>query len=121
MSYAADPDCLFCKLVRGEVPADVVHATDATFAFRDVQPQAPTHVLVVPRRHVPDVASLVAEAPQEAVALFAAAAEVARQEGLAAADGGYRMVANTGPAAQQSVFHAHVHVLGGRPMTWPPG
>ncbi|MEO7070579.1 MAG: HIT domain-containing protein, partial [Nostocoides sp.] len=98
MSFAADPDCLFCKLIAGDIPADVVHETGATFAFRDVQPQAPTHVLVIPRRHVPDIASLVAAAPTEVEALFAAAAAVAEQEGLTGADAGYRMVANTGPA-----------------------
>lgn len=121
MSYATDPNCLFCKLVAGDIPADVVHETDSTFAFRDLQPQAPTHVLVIPRRHVPDVATLVAEAPEEVVSLVATAAAVAEQEGLAGPDAGYRMVANTGPAAHQTVFHAHVHVLGGRSMAWPPG
>ena len=114
-----DPDCLFCKIVAGEVPATVVHETDTTLAFRDVDPQAPTHVLVVPRRHVPDVATLAQEAPEEVAQVVDAAAAVARAEGVS--DGGYRTVFNTGRDAQQSVFHAHVHVLGGRAMTWPPG
>ena len=118
MSATPDPDCLFCKIVAGEIPAAIVHESEHAVGFRDVSPQAPTHVLVVPRRHVPDVASLVAEAPQEVAPLFGAAAAVAESEGL---DEGYRMVANTGPGAQQTVFHAHVHVLGGRPLTWPPG
>lgn len=114
-----DADCLFCKIVAGEIPATVVREDDATFAFRDLEPQAPTHVLVIPRHHTPDVGSLAREAPEDAVALLDAVRAVAEQEGLAA--GGYRSVFNTGAGAQQSVFHAHIHVLGGRSMTWPPG
>jgi histidine triad (HIT) family protein len=110
--------CLFCKMVAGEVPVTVVHETPNTLTFRDIDPQAPTHVLVVPKRHVPDVAALTDEAPEELAELMRAVGEVARMEGL---DDGYRSVFNTGAAAQQSVFHAHVHVLGGRRMTWPPG
>ena len=97
----------------------MVHETDTTVAFRDLDPQAPTHVLVVPRRHVPDVAALAQEAPEEVAQVVDSVAAVARAEGVA--DGGYRTVFNTGREAQQSVFHAHVHVLGGRAMTWPPG
>jgi histidine triad (HIT) family protein len=111
-------DCLFCSIVAGDIPADVVHETGTTLAFRDIEPQAPTHVLVVPRRHEPDAASLAAKAPTELVDLVEAAASVAEQEGLG---DGYRLVFNTGPAAHQTVFHAHLHVLGGRPMGWPPG
>jgi len=111
-------DCLFCRIVAGEIPADVVHQTSTTLAFRDVEPQAPTHVLVVPREHRPDAATLAEEDPDVAVDLIRAAAAVAQQEGLAA---GYRLVFNTGAAAHQTVFHAHLHVLGGRSMTWPPG
>jgi histidine triad (HIT) family protein len=114
-----EPDCLFCKIVAGEIPATAVREDEATFAFRDLEPQAPTHVLVVPRHHVPEVGALAQEAPQDAVALLRAVAAVAAQEGIA--DSGYRTVFNTGADAQQSVFHAHVHVLGGRRMTWPPG
>ena len=114
----ADPDCLFCRIVTGDVPADIVHETDTTVAFRDLQPQAPTHVLVIPRTHQPDAASLAAAEPAVVADLFATAAVVAEQDGL---DDGYRLVLNTGPAAHQTVFHAHLHVLGGRPMTWPPG
>jgi len=114
-----DPDCLFCKIVAGEIPATLVHETDTTVAFRDLDPQAPSHVLVVPRRHVPDVAALAQEAPEEVAQVVDAVAAVARAEGVA--EGGYRAVFNTGREAQQSVFHAHVHVLGGRAMTWPPG
>ena len=115
---ANDADCLFCKVVSGGIAADIVHETETTVAFRDIAPQAPTHVLVVPRRHEPDAAALAQAAPTELVDVLAAAAAVAAQEGL---DDGYRMVFNTGPAAHQTVFHAHVHVLGGRAMTWPPG
>jgi histidine triad (HIT) family protein len=111
-------DCLFCSIVAGDVPADVVHEGATTVAFRDIDPQAPTHVLVIPRRHEPDAASLAAAAPDELVDLVTAAAAVAEQEGLG---DGYRLVLNTGPAAHQTVFHAHLHVLGGRSLGWPPG
>lgn len=111
-------DCLFCRIVAGDIPADVVHETATTLAFRDVEPQAPTHVLVVPRSHQPDAAALGATEPGTLVDLVAAAHAVADQEGL---DDGYRLVFNTGPAAHQTVFHAHLHVLGGRTMGWPPG
>lgn len=118
MTEQRDPDCLFCKIVAGEVPADVVHETETTLAFRDIEPQAPTHVLVVPRHHHPDVGALTAAEPDVAVDLLYAVAAVARQEGLGE---GYRLVFNTGAGANQLVFHAHAHVLGGRRMTWPPG
>ena len=114
----SDPDCLFCKIVAGEIPGDVVHETETTLAFRDVEPQAPTHVLVVPRSHQPNAAALAANEPEVAVDLLRAAAAVAEQEGL---DAGYRLVFNTGAQAHQSVFHVHAHVLGGRQMGWPPG
>jgi histidine triad (HIT) family protein len=110
--------CLFCGIVAGDVPADVVHESATTLAFRDVDPQAPTHVLVVPRTHHPDAASLAAAEPAVLVDLVAAARAVAEQDGL---EDGYRLVFNTGPAANQTVFHAHLHVLGGRSMGWPPG
>jgi histidine triad (HIT) family protein len=115
---ATDADCLFCKIVAGDIPSDVVHETGTTFAFRDVEPQAPTHVLVVPRNHLPNAAAVAAEEPGVMVDLVNAAKSVADQEGL---DEGYRLVFNTGRAAHQSVFHAHLHVLGGRQMGWPPG
>ena len=111
-------ECLFCKFVSGEIETDVVHETDTTLAFRDISPQAPTHVLVIPKVHQPTVAALGAAEPSVLVDLVAAAAAVAAQEGLA---NGYRLVLNTGPDAQQSVFHVHAHVIGGRPMGWPPG
>ena len=113
-----DPDCIFCNIAAGEIPADVVHETDDVVAFRDLQPQAPTHVLVIPREHYADAAALAAGAPDTVARLVAAAAEVAEADGL---DGHYRLVFNTGAGAGQSVFHTHLHVLGGRSMTWPPG
>lgn len=112
------PDCLFCRIVAGEVPATVVHETERTVAFRDVTPQAPTHVLVVPREHHVDLAAVSDADPALLGEVLATAVAVARQEGL---DGGYRLVANTGPDAGQSVHHLHVHVLGGRALGWPPG
>ncbi|HJR37120.1 MAG TPA: histidine triad nucleotide-binding protein [Nocardioidaceae bacterium] len=115
---ATDPDCLFCKIVGGEIPADVVHETETTLAFRDIEPQAPTHVLVIPRNHLPNAAELAAKEPDVAVDLLNAAAAVAEQEGL---DDGYRLLFNTGRSANQLVFHVHLHVLGGRQMGWPPG
>jgi histidine triad (HIT) family protein len=113
-----DKDCLFCTIVAGDIPADVVHESATTLAFRDLQPQAPTHVLVIPRSHYPDAASLAEGEPATSAHLFDAAREIADQEGLGK---GYRLVFNTGPAAHQTVFHAHMHLLGGRTMTWPPG
>ena len=110
-------DCLFCKVVSGEVPADVVHEGDAVVAFRDINPRAPTHVLVVPRAHYPDVAALAAADP----AVLAELVLVARQVATAEGHDDYRLVFNTGAAAGQSVFHVHGHVLAGRPMHWPPG
>ena len=117
-------DCLFCRMVAGEIPADVVHETDRTFAFRDINPQAPTHVLVIPKDHHATAGLLVGADPGLLGEVVAAAHAVAVQEGLATADGaepGYRLVANTGPAAGQSVHHVHLHVLGGRDLAWPPG
>lgn len=113
-----DADCLFCKIVAGQVPADVVYESELSLAFRDINPQAPTHLLVIPRLHVPDVGSLAATDAAATVDLFRSVAAVAAQEGV---EHGYRGVFNTGAPAQQTVFHAHVHVIGGRSLTWPPG
>ena len=113
-----DADCLFCSIVAGSVPADVVHESPTCLAFRDITPQAPIHVLVVPRSHHRDAAALAAAEPTVLADLVAAAAVVAEQEGIGE---GYRLVLNTGASAGQSVFHVHLHVLGGRPMGWPPG
>lgn len=115
---AGDSDCIFCRIVAGEIPADVVVATERSVAFRDLDPQAPTHVLVVPRLHQTNAADLAAADAESLADLVRVAGQVAADEGLA---GDYRLVFNTGPGAGQSVFHAHLHVLGGRAMTWPPG
>ncbi|GAA2076415.1 histidine triad nucleotide-binding protein [Aeromicrobium halocynthiae] len=109
-------DCLFCKILDGEVPSDEVASNDHAYAFRDVSPQAPTHVLVIPRRHEPDVGSLVEADPDAAVAVLGLAKQVADEVG-----GSYRLVFNTGADAHQSVFHCHAHVLAGRSLGWPPG
>ena len=109
--------CLFCRMLAGEVPMDVVRETGLSVAFRDINPQAPTHVLVIPRRHVENLGAL-AEYPAELADVVALGSSVAEEEGL---DPGYRMVANSGELAGQTVFHAHLHVLGGRRMAWPPG
>lgn len=112
-------DCLFCKIIAGAIPAQIVYQDDQVTAFRDIQPRAPVHVLLAPNRHLASLAE--AEAGDVALlgALLRGAAVVARQEGVAA--GGYRVVVNTGPDAGQSVAHLHLHLLGGRALAWPPG
>jgi histidine triad (HIT) family protein len=114
-----DPDCLFCKIVSGQMQATVVRETERTLSFRDLNPQAPTHVLVVPKDHYPDAYALATGDGSLAAELFEQAHEVAAADGIS--DSGYRLVFNTGPDAAQTVFHVHCHVLGGRVMTWPPG
>ncbi|MGW5875672.1 histidine triad nucleotide-binding protein [Nocardiopsis terrae] len=114
-----DPDCLFCKIVKGEVPAEIVREGERTVAFRDINPQAPTHVLVIPREHHADAATAAAADTGLLDALVREAHEVARTEGVV--DSGYRLVFNTGTGAGQTVFHLHGHVLGGRGLNWPPG
>ncbi|MFT4188107.1 MAG: histidine triad nucleotide-binding protein [Aeromicrobium sp.] len=110
-------DCLFCSIVAGDIPAEVVSETEHTIAFRDIAPQAPTHVLVIPRRHEPDVASLAEADPEATVDLIRHTKKVADEQGT----GSYRLVFNTGADAFQTVFHCHGHVLSGRQLTWPPG
>ena len=109
-------DCIFCRIGRGEIPATIVAENDAAVAFRDLDPKAPVHVLVIPREHVKSLAE--AADPALLGEVMALAAEVARLEGLS---GGYRVVLNSGPDAGQTVHHLHAHVLGGRKMAWPPG
>jgi len=116
-------DCLFCRMVAGEIPADVVHETVRVLAFRDINPQAPTHVLVIPKDHRRNLAALAAADAELLGEVAQTAGAVAAQEGLVSDGGtapGYRVVTNTGPDAGQSVDHVHLHVLGGRPMGWPP-
>ena len=112
-----DPHCIFCRIVDGELDADVVTRTDRVLAFRDLDPKAPTHVLVIPLDHHVDVGSLAAADGETLVDLVRVGHQVAADEG----DGEYRLVFNTGRAAGQSVFHVHGHVLAGRDLTWPPG
>jgi histidine triad (HIT) family protein len=114
-----DPDCIFCKIVGGQIPATIVLRSDQATAFRDMNPQMPTHVLVVPNEHIADTEALAPEHDAIVGALIRTARDVARQEGLSAR--GYRLVFNTGRDASNTVPHLHVHVLGGRPMAWPPG
>ena len=112
-------DCLFCRIVAGDVPSEQVDSTEHTYAFRDIDPGAPTHVLVVPRRHIPDAAALGAGDGDVLAELVAAANRVAAAEGVDAS--GYRLVFNVGEDASNSVPHLHLHVLGGRRLGWPPG
>jgi histidine triad (HIT) family protein len=112
-------DCLFCKIVAKEIPADVVLETYRALAFRDINPQAPTHVLVVSKAHHENAAALAEADDGLADDLLKACHAVAKQEGVA--ESGYRIVFNTGAGAGQTVFHVHAHVLGGRSLTWPPG
>ncbi|HET7027217.1 MAG TPA: histidine triad nucleotide-binding protein [Candidatus Limnocylindrales bacterium] len=111
--------CLFCQIARGEIPATIVHEDDHVLAFRDVNPQAPTHVLVIPREHLSSAADLASEHAELLAAMFDVANGVAVADGVA--ETGYRLVVNVGRDAGQSVDHLHLHVLGGRRLAWPPG
>jgi histidine triad (HIT) family protein len=112
-------DCLFCRIIDGEIPSDVIYESDTALAFRDINPQAPTHVLVIPRKHVSTINDIGEDDQPLVGSLFTAAKEIAATEGLA--DDGYRVVMNCGEGAGQSVFHIHLHLLGGRSLGWPPG
>lgn len=111
------PDCLFCRIISGEIPADIVFRNESVVAFNDIDPQAPTHVLIVPTVHVETAGDLARMSPTITAAMFTAAVEIASERGIT----GYRTVFNTGVEAGQSVFHAHLHLLGGRALAWPPG
>ena len=111
------PDCLFCRIVAGEIPAKLVAETAECVAFRDIDPKAPVHILVIPRRHVSSLDA--ADDPLLLGQVATLAARIARDEGVA--ESGYRTVINTGADAGQSVAHLHMHMLGGRKLTWPPG
>ena len=115
----SDPDCLFCRIAAGEVPAKLVHDADQIIAFHDINPRAPTHILVIPRDHIASAAELTEDHAPMLGRLFATAARIAREAGVAEA--GYRLVSNVGRGAGQSVDHLHFHLLGGRPFSWPPG
>jgi histidine triad (HIT) family protein len=112
-------DCLFCKIVAGEIPASVVYRDDEAVAFDDINPQAPHHVLVIPTKHVASLNEVTSEDEAVLGHLFKVAARIASERGIAW--DGFRTVVNTGLRAGQSVFHVHVHMLGGRDLTWPPG
>ena len=113
------PDCLFCRIVRGEIPAAKVYEDDLVLAFRDIAPRSPTHILVIPKQHIASVADLTEEDAPLLGRLFAATARIARDEGIA--DAGYRLVSNVGRWGGQTVDHLHIHLMGGRAFAWPPG
>lgn len=115
----ANEDCLFCRILSGDIPADIIYESDTAIAFRDINPKAPTHVLIIPRRHISTINDI-GEDDQEVVgSLYLAAKAIAAEEGFA--DEGYRAVMNCNAGAGQTVFHIHLHLLGGRQLTWPPG
>ncbi len=113
------PECIFCRISAGEVPARKIYEDDLFIAFEDIHPQAPVHILLIPRKHIPSLAEAPASEARLLGELLLRAREIAREKGLD--EDGYRLVVNTGEGAGQSVFHIHVHILGGRPMGWPPG
>ena len=112
-------DCLFCKILAGDIPADIVYESDTAIAFRDINPKAPTHVLIIPRKHIATINDVVSEDHEIIGSLYSAARDIAAEAGHA--DDGYRVVMNCNAAAGQTVFHVHLHMLGGRTLDWPPG
>lgn len=112
-------DCLFCKIVDGDIPADIVFESESALAFRDINPKAPSHVLIIPRRHISTINDIEPDDESLVGSLFSAARRIAADEGLD--EDGYRVVMNCNEAAGQSVFHIHLHLLGGRTLKWPPG
>jgi histidine triad (HIT) family protein len=118
LSSSTSPDCLFCKIVGNVIPANRVYEDELCIGFPDISPQAPTHLLIIPKRHIPSQAKCLAEDTALLGHLMAAASEIARTEDL---DRGYRIVVNTGDDGGQTVNHLHLHLLGGRHMKWPPG
>jgi histidine triad (HIT) family protein len=111
-------NCLFCKIVAGQIPSDVVYQDEDVFAFNDINPQAPQHILFIPKRHITSMTDLTPEDGAILANIYIAASKVARKYNL---ERGYRFLTNVGPDAGQSVFHLHFHLLGGRPLGWPPG
>ena len=112
-------DCIFCKIISGDIPGDILFQNDDVLAFRDLNPQAPTHFLVIPKKHISTLNDLEADDAELVGKMYLAAKKIATDEGIAEA--GYRTVMNCNAQAGQTVFHIHLHVLGGRPMSWPPG
>lgn len=111
-------DCLFCRIISGEIPSKKVYEDEHTYAFEDINPQAPSHVLVIPKKHIRGLKEATPEDAELIGRCHLVAASIARQRNI---EDGYRTVLNVGPRAGQSVFHLHVHVIGGRPLHWPPG
>ena len=111
-------DCLFCKIVAGQIPSDIVYQDDDVLAFNDINPQAPRHILFIPKRHIASMTDLTGEDGPLLAQIYVAASSVAKKLNL---ERGYRFLTNVGPDAGQSVFHLHFHLLGGRPLGWPPG
>jgi len=111
-------DCLFCRIIRGEIPAKKIYEDEETFVFEDIKPQAPTHMLIIPKKHIVGLREAKAEDASIIGRLHLVAAQIARDRKI---ENGYRTVLNVGPGAGQSVFHLHLHLLGGRPLSWPPG
>ena len=112
-------DCIFCKIISGDIPGDIIYQNDDVLVFRDLNPQAPTHVLVIPKKHISTINDLQPEDAELVGKMFLAARKIAKDEGIA--EPGYRTVMNCNAGAGQTVFHIHLHVLGGRGMNWPPG
>jgi histidine triad (HIT) family protein len=116
---AFDAECIFCRIAAREIPAEILHVSDTVVAFRDLNPQAPVHILLIPKEHIASIADVEERHGDVLADLAQAATHLAKAEGIA--DGGWRLVSNVGADAGQTVFHLHFHLLGGRPMTWPPG
>lgn len=114
----SDPNCLFCRIIRGEIPSKKIYEDEQVFAFEDIDPKAPTHILIIPKRHFAGLKEAESGDAEIIGRCHLAAAQIARQRNI---EQGYRTVLNVGPDAGQSVFHLHVHLLGGRPLAWPPG
>ena len=119
MTLNADPACLFCRIVAGDVPSTRLHEDDLILAIRDIAPRSPTHILLLPRRHIPSALDLTDDDGPLLGRLFSVAADLARSEGIA--DAGYRLVSNVGTWGGQTVDHLHIHLMGGRAFVWPPG
>ncbi|MEX2275118.1 MAG: histidine triad nucleotide-binding protein [Actinomycetota bacterium] len=117
--FAVDSECLFCRIAAREIPAEILHATDTVVAFRDIDPQAPTHILLIPKEHIASIAGIADRHAGMLLDLIQAANHLARTERID--ETGWRLVTNVGPDGGQAVFHLHFHLLGGRVMTWPPG
>jgi histidine triad (HIT) family protein len=115
----SETSCIFCRIAAREIPADIVRESDLLVAFRDTNPQAPTHILLIPKEHITSIAEIEEGHGDLLVDIVKAATHLAKAEGIS--ESGWRLVTNVGPGAGQSVFHLHVHLLGGRPMGWPPG